>query len=270
MLLAIDIGNTQTAIGLFKGDKIISSWRMITRENETGDELASIIFSFLRNSDFNPLDVKNIAISCVVPVILDEITKMSLKYFKKAPFIVDSNVKSGLVISYDYPYEIGADRIANSVAAKEIYGYPAIVVDFGTATTFDILSSEGEYVGGVIAPGIEISAEALFNRAAKLSKVDLSWPDFVIGKNTSDCIRSGVLYGFLGQVDFIVGEIVNEINGQQNNRQQKNKRNNNDFKPVVIGTGGLAFLMIDRSKWIKIYDPELTLKGLKILFDKNI
>jgi len=262
MLLAIDIGNTQTAIGLFRGDRIISSWRMITRENETGDELASIIFSFLRNSDFNPSDVKNVAVSCVVPAILDEIIRMSHKYFKKAPFIVDSNVKTDLVISYDYPSEIGADRIANSVAAKEIYGYPAIVVDFGTATTFDILSYEGEYVGGVIAPGIEVSTEALFNRAAKLSKVDLSWPDSVIGKNTSDCIRSGVLHGFLGQVDFIIEGIIQEINEQ--------RKNNNGSKPVIIGTGGLAFLMIDRSKWIKIYDSELTLKGLKILFDKNI
>ncbi len=258
MLLAIDVGNTQTVIGLFKGDKILASWRMVTPKYETEDELASVIFDFLRNSNFNPGDVRDVAISCVVPGILDEIIKMSRKYFNRAPFIVNSNVKSDLVFSYNCPAEIGADRIANSVAAREIYGYPAVVVDFGTATTFDILSSGGEYIGGIIAPGIEISAEALFTNAAKLSKVDLNWPDSVIGKNTCDGIRSGVLYGFLGQVDFIIDKIIEE----------QNKKDNN-FKPLVIATGGLAFLMVERSKWIKIYDPDLTLKGLKILFDKN-
>jgi type III pantothenate kinase len=258
MLLAIDIGNTQTIIGLFKGDKIAASWRMVTPEYETEDELASSVFNFLRNSKFNPADVKDVAISCVVPGILDEIIRMSRKYFGGAPFIVNSDTKTGLAVSYDYPAEIGADRIANSVAAAELHGYPGIVVDFGTATTFDILSSGGEYIGGVIAPGIEISAEALFSSAARLSKVDLNWPGSVIGKNTGDGIRSGVLYGFLGQVDFIIDKIIDE--------QVKNDK---DFKPLVIATGGLAFLMVDRSRWIKIYDPDLTLKGLKILFDKN-
>lgn len=258
MLLAIDIGNTQTVIGLFKGDKIAASWRMVTPEYETEDELASSVFNFLRNSKFNPADVGDVAISCVVPGILDEIIKMSRKYFGGAPFVVNSGIKTGVVISYDYPAEIGADRIANSVATVELYGYPAIVVDFGTATTFDILSSGGGYIGGVIAPGIEISAEALFSNAARLSKVDLNWPDSVIGKNTGDGIRSGVLYGFLGQVDFIIEKIVEE--------QGKKDKN---FKPFIIATGGLASLIVDRSRWIKTNDPDLTLKGLKILFDRN-
>jgi type III pantothenate kinase len=258
MLLAIDIGNTQTVIGLFKEDKILASWRMVTPKYETSDEIAAAVFNFLRNSDFNPKDVNNVAISCVVPRILDEITKMSRRYFNQPPFIVTSDVKSDLIIKYDYPREIGADRIANSVAAKEIYGYPAIVVDFGTATTFDILSSRGEYIGGVIAPGIEISSEALFSYAAKLSKVDLSWPDFVVGKNTYDGVRSGILYGFLGQVDFIIERIIKE-------QVEKGDK----FEPEVIATGGLAFLMVGKSKWIKTHDPDLTLKGLRILFDKN-
>jgi type III pantothenate kinase len=145
------------------------------------------------------------------------------------------------------------------VAAKEIYGFPSIVVDFGTATTFDILSSKGEYLGGVIAPGIEISSEALFNYAAKLSKVDLHWPDKVIGKNTYDGIRSGILYGFLGQIDFLLEKIVGEVNTE----------GKDGFKPKVIATGGLAVLMIEKSKWIEIHDGDLTLKGLKILVDKN-
>jgi type III pantothenate kinase len=258
MLLAIDIGNTHTVTGLFRKDKILASWRMATPGYETSDEIAASIFSFLKNSKFNPDGIHGVSVSCVVPRILDEVVNMSRKYFNLSPFIVSSKIKSDLKINYDYPEEVGADRIANSVAAKEIYGYPAIVVDFGTATTFDILSPEGEYAGGVIAPGIEISSEALFNSAAKLSKVDLSWPDTVIGKNTFDCLRSGILYGFLGQVDFIVDKIISE---------KKNK--DSAFEPGVIATGGLAFLMTGRSKWIKIYDPDLTLKGLRILFEKN-
>lgn len=258
MLLAIDIGNTQTVIGLFKEDKMLSSWRMVTPKYETSDEIASAVFNFLRNSGFDPGDINNVAISCVVPRIINEITRMSRRYFSQAPFIVTSDVKSDLAIKYDYPLEIGADRIANSVAAKEVYGYPTIVVDFGTATTFDILSSRGEYIGGVIAPGIEISSEALFSYAAKLSKVDLSWPESVIGKNTYNGVRSGILYGFLGQVNFIIKRIIEE----QNKKEDK-------FKPRVIATGGLAFLMVGKSKWIKIHDPDLTLKGLRILFDKN-
>jgi len=258
MLLAIDIGNTQTVVGLFKNNEILASWRMVTPKYETSDEIAAAVFSFLKNSGFNTADVSKVAISCVVPRIIDEIVKMSLRYFNKTPFIVTGDIKSGLIIKYDYPREIGADRIANSVAAAEIYGCPAIVVDFGTATTFDILSSKKEYIGGVIAPGIEISSEALFNYAARLSKVDLKWTDSVIGKNTSDGVRSGILYGFLGQVDFIVDRIIKE-----------QKQNDNKFNPTVIATGGLAFLMADKSKWIKIHDPELTLKGLRILFEKN-
>ena len=258
MLLAIDIGNTQTVIGLFRQDKILTSWRMVTPKYETSDEIAVAIFNFLKNAGFDPDGVRGITISCVVPRILDEITKMSKKYFNLVPFIVSSDVRSDLMIDYDRPEEIGADRIANSVAAKEIYGYPAVVVDFGTATTFDILSSNGEYLGGVIAPGIEISTEALFSYAAKLSKVDLNWPKQVIGKNTYDCIRSGILNGFLGQVDFIIDKIVEE--------QSKEDK---DFKPVVIATGGLAILMVDKSKWINNHDPDLTLKGLKILIEKN-
>jgi len=258
MLLTIDIGNTQTVIGLFKDYKIISSWRIATPRHETSDEIGNLVFNFLKNSKFEPGEVKDIAISCVVPGMMNEVTGMSGKYFNIEPFIVSNKVKTDLKINYDYPDEIGADRIANSVAAKEIYGYPVVVMDFGTATTFDILSSEGEYTGGVIAPGIEISSEALFSYAAKLSKVDLSWPGSIIGKNTYDGVRSGILYGFLGQVDFIVDSIIKE---------QKDRDKN--FKPEVVATGGLAFLMVGRSRWIKLYDPELTLKGLAILFKKN-
>jgi type III pantothenate kinase len=258
MLLAIDVGNTQTVIGLFDSDKIKASWRMVTPRFETADELGSAVCGFLHNSDYDHKGINEIVISCVVPGMMDELGRMSLKYFECKPLVVDINIKSDLEIRYDHPEEIGADRIANSVAAKEIYGSPAIVVDFGTATTFDIISSKGEYLGGIIAPGIEISSEALFNYAAKLSKVDLHWPGKVVGKNTYDCIRSGILYGFLGQVDFITKRILEEV-----------KENDPGFKPNIIATGGLAFLIASKSVWIKIHDADLTLKGLKILMDKN-
>ncbi len=258
MLLAIDLGNTQTVIGLFSGNELAHSWRMVTPKYETADEIASNIFNFLKNSGYEPGKVSAIAVSCVVPGILFEISRMGRQYFSMEPFIVDSNVKTGLKINYDYPREIGADRIANSVAAKEIYGCPAIVLDFGTATTFDILSKEGEYIGGVIAPGIEISSEALFSYAAKLSKVDLSWTDAVIGKNTYDCIRSGILYGFLGQAEFIIEKIISELTVQGQGSD-----------PKIIATGGLSILMIEKSRHIQIHDPDLTLKGLKIIVDKN-
>jgi type III pantothenate kinase len=258
MLLAIDVGNTQTVIGLFGSDKIKASWRMATPRSETADELGFAVCGFLHNSDYDHKTINEIIISCVVPGMMDELSRMSLKYFECKPLVVDINIRSDLEIRYDYPEEIGADRIANSVAVKEIYGSPAIVVDFGTATTFDIVSSNGEYLGGVIAPGIEISSEALFNYAARLSKVDLRWPGKVIGKNTYDCIRSGILYGFLGQVDFIIKKILDEV-----------KESDPGFEPEVIATGGLAFLIADKSTWIKTQDPDLTLKGLKILMDKN-
>lgn len=258
MLLAIDIGNTQTVIGLFYNDILARSWRMVTPRHETADEIASNIYNFLRNSDYDPENITEIAISCVVPGILLELNRMCDSYFKIRPFIVDIDVKTDLKFNYNYPGEIGADRIANSVAAVEIYGSPAIVLDFGTATTFDVISSNGIYEGGIIAPGIEISSEALFTYAAKLSKVDLSWPEKVVGKNTYDGIRSGILFGFLGQADFIIEKIISEM-----------KKIHADFDPKIIATGGLAILMKGKSRFSQIHDPDLTLKGLKILIDKN-
>src|SRR5680860_1136490 len=201
MFLAIDIGNTHTVVGLFEKSDIVATWRMGTPRYryETEDEVGSIIINFLDNAGYDAISIEEVAISSVVPRALEEFRKMSVKYFKCEPFIISSEVKTGIKILYDYPKEVGADRIANSVAAKEFYGCPAIVVDFGTATTFDIISGEGNYIGGVITPGIEISSEALFKVAAKLSKVDLSWPQTIIGKNTYDGLRSGILFGFLGQ-----------------------------------------------------------------------
>ncbi|MCG9479604.1 MAG: type III pantothenate kinase [Actinomycetia bacterium] len=260
MLLAIDVGNTQTVIGLFDNSTLINSWRMVTPRHETSDEIGSSIMGFINNCGYDPAGIDHIVVSCVVPMINEEIKRMGQRYFKSEVFLVDSSINNmGISINYDYPREIGADRIANSVAAVHIYGFPAVVVDFGTATTFDIISSDGEYTGGVIAPGIEISSEALFNYAAKLSKVDLSWPDRVIAKNTYDGIRSGILYGFLGQVDYLLDRILEE-----------QKSSDNDFEPRIIFTGGLAYLMKDRSRYNCRFDPDLTLKGLQIIMAKNL
>ncbi|HAX17791.1 MAG TPA: type III pantothenate kinase [Actinobacteria bacterium] len=260
MFLAIDIGNTHTVIGLFKEDELISSWRMGTPryKYETSDEIGTIIMNFLRNSGFANNEIKEIAISSVVPRVMNEISSMSRKYFMVEPLIIDSTINTGLKILYDFPKEIGADRIANSVAAIDFYGTPSIVADFGTATTFDIISSAGEYVGGVIAPGIEISSEALFNIAAKLSKVDLNWPETVIGKNTYHGLRAGILYGFLGQVDFILEKIIEEMD-----------KDDKGFNPIIIGTGGLSVLLENKSRYIKIFDMDLTLKGIRLLFKRN-
>jgi type III pantothenate kinase len=260
MLLAIDVGNTHTVIGLFEDDDILATWRLGTPRYryETADEIGSILINFLNNSGYDSLSVEEIAISSVVPRVLDELKRMSTKYFKCTPFIISSSVKTDLKIIYDFPQEVGADRIANSIAAKKLYGFPAIVVDFGTATTFDIVSDEGNYIGGVITPGIEISSEALFSFAAKLSKVDLSWTDKIIGKNTNDGLRAGILFGFLGQVDFIIEKIIEE---EKNGKEQ--------FNPLIIATGGLSYLLKDKSKYIKIFDDDLTLKGIKILNDLN-
>lgn len=260
MFLAIDIGNTNTVIGLFKNDELVYSWRIGTSryKYETADEIGILIVNLLKNYGFDSSVIEDIAICSVVPRVINEITVMSRKYFNLDPFIINITINSGLKIKYDFPAEIGADRIANSVAAINFYKAPAIVVDIGTATTFDIISSAGEYFGGVIAPGIEISSEALFNIAAKLSKVDLHWPETIIGKNTSDGLRAGILFGFLGQVDYILKKIIEEMS-----------QTDKSFNPAIIGTGGLSGLLQDRSKYIQVYDKDLTLKGIRLLFKKN-
>ncbi len=258
MLLAIDAGNTHIVIGVFNKDEIVSSWRIGTHSYETADEIGSVINSFLNNANYAKKDVDKIILSSVVPSVTEEIKNMCTKYFSMDPLIVSNEINTGLQIIYEHPAEVGSDRIANAVAAKEIYGSPAIVVDFGTATTFDVLSLQGSYIGGVIVPGIEISSEALFKKASKLSKVDLYWTEKIIGSNTNDCIRSGILYGSLGMVDYIIEEILSSEKKAMNKKSTK-----------IIATGGLSNLISPKSKYINIIDPLLTLKGLKILSDRN-
>lgn len=253
MLLVIDVGNTQTNFGVFKGEKLIVSWRISTNTEETADELAvtlSELFN-LKGILFN--GVKGVAIASVVPHCTAALQEMCQKFFGLEPLIVSPGTKTGIVILYDNPHEIGPDRIVNAVAAYELYGGPVIVVDFGTATTFDAVSKKGEYLGGAIAPGIEISTNALFEHAARLSKVDLVKPPRVIGKNTRESLQSGIIFGFAGQVDEVVRKMDEELNG----------------KAEVIATGGLAPFIAPECATVDKINVDLTLIGLKKVWERN-
>lgn len=254
MLFVLDIGNTQMVAGVFKDDKLINSWRMRTERNKTSDELGIQFYSFLEHADIKVSDIDGIAISNVVPPLTIMLTIMSKKYFHKEPFFVGPGIKTGMPILYDNPKEVGADRIVNAVAAYKKYQSALVVIDFGTATTFDCVSKRGEYIGGIIIPGIEISLEALAERTAKLPKIELIRPEKVIAKNTVSAIQSGIIFGYAGMVDAICEKIKKEM-GEKNIN--------------FIATGGLAHVISKETNFIKEVDENLTLKGLKILYELN-
>ena len=257
MLLAIDIGNTQTVLGLFDGDDLDHTWRIATYDTRTADELAVLITSLLAQHE-GGVKVGGIALCSTVPAALHEMRLMCGRYYKDVTtVVVEPGVRTGVPILTDNPKEVGSDRIVNSLAAADLFGGPAIVVDFGTATTFDAVSAKGEYLGGAIAPGIEISVEALGARGAQLRKVELARPRSVIGRNTVEALQSGILYGFAGQVDGILRRMAVELSHDP------------DSGPVVA-TGGLAPMVIDESESIDEHDPWLTLRGLKLVFDRNL
>ena len=252
MLLAIDVGNTNTVIGLFDGDKLVHSWRVKTDARDTADELW-LQYRALVGTE----SVSGVAVCSTVPAILHEIRMMLNSYWPELPtVIIEPGVKTGVPLLVDNPKEIGADRIVNTLAAHALYGResPVIVVDFGTSTNLDVVSAKGEFLGGALAPGIEISLDALVGRAAQLRKVELIRPRSVIGKNTVEALQSGAIYGFAGQVDGLVRRIVEEL----------------DSGPVVVvATGGLAPLVIGISETIEFHEPDLTLIGLQMVFAKN-
>ena len=249
MLLAVDVGNTQTALGLYRDGELADHWRLATERSSTADELGVLLGGLL---DFEGVD--GICLASTVPVLVREWEELSRKWAHAPLLVVGPGVKTGIAIRYDDPREVGPDRIVNSVAAKERYGAPVIVVDFGTSTNFDVVSAEGEYVGGVLAPGIEISMDALFARAARLVKVDYVAPETVIGKTTVAGLQSGLVYGFAGQVDGIVAAIRGELEAPETR---------------VVATGGLAELVAAHSATIEEVDPFLTLEGLRLVWELN-
>jgi type III pantothenate kinase len=253
MLLAIDIGNSNVVLGVFEGDRLCEQWRVGTNTQITADEYAMIVkdlFGFAR-IEFRQID--GVIVSSVVPPLLPVMTEMSQKYFQRDPLFVTHELRTGITLRYDNPKEIGADRIVNAVAAFRIYGGPVIIIDFGTATTFCAVTGPGEYLGGAIVPGVKVSAEALFQRAAKLPRVELVKPPTVIGRDTVTAIQAGIIYGYAGLVDGIVGRMRKEF--------ARDAR--------VVATGGLAELITTETETVKEIHPHLTLEGLRILHEIN-
>ncbi|MGI5822678.1 MAG: type III pantothenate kinase [Dethiobacteria bacterium] len=254
MLLAIDVGNTNIMLGVYDGNNLQMCWRISTDRARTEDEYGVIIRNLFQQNGFQAECIQAMIISSVVPPLRYPLGRMAQKYFKVSPLIVGPGIKTGLNILMDNPQELGADRVVNAVGAIELYGGPLIIVDFGTATTFCAISEKAEYLGGAIAPGIQISTEALFQKAAKLPRVELVKPQKVIGKNTVESIQAGVIYGFVGNVDGIVRRMCHEF----------------QHKPHVVATGGMAGLIASESETIEDVNYFLTLEGLRSIYEKNI
>jgi type III pantothenate kinase len=256
MLLVIDAGNTNTTLGVYRGEGLISHWRLTTNASRTVDEygvLARNLFE-LADLDFKTIDA--IAIASVVPPLNYTLKKMSEDYFHVSPLFIDHSTDTGLPVLYEPASDVGADRIVDAVAAIEKYGAPCIVVDFGTATTFNAISHKGEYLGGVITPGIMISTEALFMRTAKLPRVDIKRPKRVIGSSTVAAMQSGLYYGYAGLVDGVLERMIEELGSEPR-------------RPRVIATGGLASLIATGSEVIELVDDTLTLEGMRIVYERN-
>lgn len=253
MLLVVDVGNTNTVLGLFDGDQLVHDWRIRTVVDHTVDEYGMLIYNLYKTSRISSRKIQDIIISCVVPPMLNILEPLCQKYFNLKPLIVGPGVKTGMPIYYDNPREVGADRIVNAVAGYEKYKKDLIIVDFGTATTFDYVSEKGEYMGGCISPGIMISSDALFERAAKLPRVELSKPKSIVAKDTVSSMQAGIMYGYAGLVDGICDRMKAEVKSN----------------PLVVATGGLAKIVAPETKSIDVVDEMLTLEGLRIIYLRN-
>lgn len=255
MLLAFDVGNTNIVIGIFKDDVLLKEWRMSTDSARTSDEIGIFVDQLFSYEELSLKDVSAVIISSVVPSVMYSLQHMAKKYCDKEAIVIGPGIKTGLNIKYDNPRQVGADRIVNAVAVVEKYGGPAIVVDFGTATTFCAINDKHEYLGGAILPGIKISGDALFQKASKLTKVELIKPDRVICKNTTQSIQAGIIYGYVGSVDYIVSRMKKELN--------------TDKHIKVVATGGLATLISSESTEIEVVDKYVTLDGLNYIYKMN-
>ena len=253
MLLVVDVGNTQTAVGLFSGKELAGSWRFATEVRKTGDEIAVLLDALLRLDGFSRDSVTGLAVASVVPRLSGEYAAMAASKFGLEALVVGPGVKTGMPILTSDPRQVGPDLIVDAVAAYEPYGGPCIAVDFGTATTFSAVSAAGEYLGHAIAPGIEVSLDALATRAARLAKIELADPGTVIGRNTVQAMQAGAVYGFAGQVDGIVARMRAELGADA----------------VTVATGGLAFLIFEHASSLDKLDPLLTLRGLEIIYRRN-
>lgn len=254
MILAIDVGNTNIVLGVFKGRQLLTHWRLSSSKDNSEDEYGIMLLNLFKHAKLDYRDITGIIISSVVPNKMYSLELMCRKYFGIKPLVVGPGIKTGINIRYDNPKEVGADRIVNAVAGYEIYGGPLIIIDFGTATTYCVISDKGEYLGGCIAPGIRISTDALFEHAAKLPRVELVKPPQVICKNTVSSMQAGIIYGYVGQVDYIVRKIKQEL-GAPNAK--------------VIATGGLAKMIAEESELVDETNELLTLEGLRIIYERN-
>jgi len=270
MLLALDVGNTNTVLGLYSLDagstasvkdsaKLVAHWRVSTHRTQTADEYGVLFTNLFNLHGLSTSQVQHIIISSVVPPVESTLSQVCESYFHLKPLFVEPGIKTGMPVLVDNPAELGADRLVNAIAAFEKYGGPAIIVDFGTATTFDVVSAKGEYLGGIISPGLGISADALFSRAARLGRVDIKRPPKVIGTTTVTHIQSGLYYGYIGLVDGILERMIAEM--QEDPRA--------GASPKVIATGGLARLIAEDSRYIATIDDMLTLDGLRLVFARN-
>ncbi|RLC69776.1 MAG: type III pantothenate kinase [Chloroflexi bacterium] len=253
MLLAIDVGNTTINLGVFEGEELRSTWHLATEVHRLADEYAAVLLDLLEHQGLTPSQVDQAIICSVVPPLITTFRELCQRYFRVDPLVVEAGVRTGVNIRMDNPREVGADRVTNAVAGHRLYGGPLIVIDFGTATTFDVVSEEGDYLGGAISPGIGIAAEALFERAAKLPRVELAYPPRAIGRNTISAMQSGLLFGYIGLIEGMVNRIRKELG--------KRAR--------VIATGGYAELVAQRCRLIEVVDPNLSLKGLRIIHELN-
>ncbi|MDF2474127.1 MAG: pantothenate kinase [Anaerocolumna sp.] len=254
MLLVIDVGNTNITLGIFKGEELLGDFRMTTKFLRTSDEYGILILALLETRGVTPKDVEAVILASVVPGIMHSLKNSIMKYFNIKPFEIGTGTKTGIKIATANPKEIGSDRIVDAVAAYELYGGPLIVIDFGTATTYDMITEDGAFIAGITSPGIRICANALWNETAKLPEIEIKKPKSILAKETISSMQAGLVYGYIGQTEYIVRKMIEE-SGLSNVK--------------VIATGGLGKIIADETDTIQIYDPMLTLKGLKIIFNKS-